>query len=256
MKAFLEKEIHQFVAQYPEQHGTKTTWRTPIVGFASATDPLFAQLKKIVGSTHAMPSDLVPGAKTVVVYFAPFAEQVVESNIAHEESSLEWAEATVDTNQMLADLNEHLAGLIEATGHHASNLPPTYNYDEEHLRSDWSHRSAAVIAGLGTFGVHHMLITEAGCCGRIGSIVTDIEIDPTPRQQEELCLFYRKGVCGACVKRCVAGALSIEGGIASHNRWACNEQIYGKMAAIRSFPGSDTCGKCMVNVPCATKAPR
>lgn len=256
MRTMLEEEIRRFVTQYPERHGTKTTWRTPVVGFASAADPLFAQLKQIVGPTHALPGDLVPGAKTVVAYFVPFAESIVKSNIAHEESSREWADAYVDTNQMLSDLNGHLASLLEAAGHRASNLPPTYNYDEENLRSDWSHRSAAVIAGVGTFGVHHMLITEAGCCGRIGSVVTDVAIDPTPRPKEELCLFYRRGVCGACVKRCVADALSIGGGTSYYDKWACNEQIYGKMAVIRSFPGNDSCGKCMVGVPCATKAPR
>jgi hypothetical protein len=99
VRTMLEEEIQRFVTQYPERHGTKTTWRTPVVGFASAADPLFAQLKQIVGPTHALPGDLVPGAKTVVAYFAPFAESIVKSNIAHEESTREWADAYVDTNR-------------------------------------------------------------------------------------------------------------------------------------------------------------
>ncbi len=35
----------------------------------------------------------------------------------------------------------------------------------------WSHKSAAAIAGLGSFGLHRMLITDAGCAGRCGSLL-------------------------------------------------------------------------------------
>lgn len=49
----------------------------------------------------------------------------MKSDIAHEESSREWAGAYVVTNQMLADLNGRLAGFLEAAGYRASNLPPT-----------------------------------------------------------------------------------------------------------------------------------
>ena len=45
--------------------------------------------------------------------------------------------------------------------------------------------------------------------------IIEVNFDPTPRPQEELCLFFRRGACGACGKRCVADALSIEGGVAS-----------------------------------------
>ena len=250
----IQDEIVQYVEDYPRTHQTPTRWRRPVMGVADAADPLFPALKEIVGPTHALPEDLVPGARSVIAYFMPFTEDVVKSNIEHEPSSAEWAQAYVDTNQMLTDLNAHLCAFIEAAGYHASNLPPTYNYDEENLRSDWSHRSAAVIAGVGTFGVHHMLITASGCCGRIGSVVTDMPLPPTPRPAEELCLFKRKGTCGACTKRCVADALSIEGGVEFYDKWACNHQLYGIMVH-RGFPGADSCGKCMVAVPCAMKAP-
>ena len=62
-------------------------------------------------------------------------------------------------------------------------------------------RACGLLAGVGTFGINHMLITETGCCGRGGSVVTDMELDPTPMLQEELCLFRRDGSCGACAKR-------------------------------------------------------
>lgn len=39
--------------------------------------------------------------------------------------------------------------------------------------SEWSHRHAAYIAGLGIFGINNMLITNKGCVGRIPSFYED-----------------------------------------------------------------------------------
>jgi hypothetical protein len=39
-------------------------------------------------------------------------------------------------------------------------LPPTHNFDEKKLISDWSHKHIGFIAGLGKFGLHQMLITK------------------------------------------------------------------------------------------------
>ena len=73
--------------------------------------------------------------------------------------------------------------------------------------SDWSHKHVAYIAGLGSFGRHHMLITDKGCCGRIGSVVTDAAIPATPRSDRERCLFKADGSCGKCLERCPILAL-------------------------------------------------
>ena len=252
----LQTEIRAYVGGYQAAHGTRTGWRDPVVGIARADDPLFAKLKDIISPTHALPGELVPGAKSVIAFFVPFAESVVKSNIAGEWSSAEWMAAYEDTNALIVDLSQHLFDVIMAAGYRASNLPPTYNYDEKNLRSDWSHRSVAYIAGVGTFGVNHMLITSAGCCGRIGSVITDLELESTPMLEQELCLFKRDGSCGACMRRCVTGAFSREGDEVGFNVRACNAQIYGKAYPNRQLPGSDTCGKCMVGVPCSTKAPK
>lgn len=140
-------------------------------------------------------------------------------------------------------------------GFNASNLPPTYNYDPENLRSDWSHRSAAYIAGIGKFGIHNMLITEKGCCGRIGSVITDMDIEPTKRIEEEYCLFKVKGICKKCAERCVNGAFVIEDKAVIYDRWKCNEQIYEKIIPHYPIGDGDACGKCMCAVPCSMTNP-
>ena len=95
MKQAIRDEIEGFVARRHEERRTATRWRAPLVGFASAADPLFERSKQAVSSTHALPGDLLPGAKTVIVWFVPFERSVALSNIPGSTASLEWATADV-----------------------------------------------------------------------------------------------------------------------------------------------------------------
>ena len=56
---------------------------TPIVGCASADDPLFKRFKAedvILGDTFRLPQDWLPGARSVISIFYPFSEQVRKGN--------------------------------------------------------------------------------------------------------------------------------------------------------------------------------
>lgn len=249
------KLINDFVVQYQEVQQPETIWRAPVIGFADANDERFKSLKQIIGPNHALPQDIVPGAKSVIVFFLPYSEEIIRSNIPNEESSRAWDIANIDTNNLIIELNKLVYDWIEKQGYHASLLPPTYNYDQEKLISDWSHKSAAYIAGIGKFGVHHVLITEQGCCGRMGSIITDMKLEPTRFIDEEFCLFYRNGSCKVCIKRCPNHGFEIEESSVKYDRYKCNEQIYDKIVPIYLSGTGDACGKCMCNVPCATKIP-
>jgi len=48
--------------------------------------PLFTELKNIVSSSHAVPTDFLPDAQTVIAYFLAFESSVVESNISGQGS--------------------------------------------------------------------------------------------------------------------------------------------------------------------------
>lgn len=194
-RSVIENWILDYIRNYSKNHSIETKWREPVIGVADAHDPLYQELKTIIGPEHALPSDIVSGAESVIVYFVPFSEEIANSNIPREQNSREWDYACIETNQMLDSLNQYLYEKITEKGYHASKLPATYNFDQKLLTSDWSHRSSAYIAGIGTFGIHNMLITEQGCCGRIGSIITDWKIEPTKRSREEFCLYKAKGSC-------------------------------------------------------------
>jgi epoxyqueuosine reductase QueG len=248
--------IDNFVSDYGKTHNVETKWKEPVVGVADASDSLYKELKTIISPMHALPSEIVPGAKSVIVFFVPFAESIVKSNIPEEESSREWDYAYIETNQMLAELNTYLYEKITGMGYHASNLPPTYNYDKEKLISDWSHRSSAYIAGIGKFGINNMLITERGCCGRLSSVITDWKLQPTSRTDEEYCLYKGNGICGKCVSRCVNNAFTISERDVLFDRYKCNEQIYEKIIPQWPIGPGDTCGKCMCDIPCSFTNPR
>jgi len=245
-----------YVRNYKASKKTETDWRDPVIGFADAQDPLFPKLKELIGPNHALPSDLVPNAKSVIVFFIPFSKEVVDSNILGEESSREWDISNIETNNLINDLCKYLYEKITAKGFKASLLPATYNYDEEKLISDWSHRSVAYISGIGKFGLHNMFITKSGCCGRLGSVITDIELTPTTRTDEEYCLYKYNGTCKKCIKKCVNNTFQLQNSKVFFDRKKCNEQIYDKIVPEYPIGLGDTCGKCMVGVPCSLAIPR
>lgn len=227
-------------------------WREPITAAASALDPLFGRLKEAVDPEHAMPGDLLNGARTVIVFFLPFQRWIgIENDQAERFSAQSWAESYVAANRLIQAINGHLKEVIERWGHQAVITPPTHNFDEVKLVSGWSHKHIAYIAGLGTFGHHHLLITSAGCCGRLGSLVTTMPIPSTPRVGQEKCLVKAGKRCHVCVAKCQYGALS-----RTHfDRHSCYRQCLVNDARFSSLPLTDVCGKCACEVPCSHEIP-
>jgi ferredoxin len=105
-----------------------------------------------------------------------------------------------------------------------------------------------------------MLITDRGCCGRFGSLVTDLPPPPEGLKTGmvpvgtagERCLYKRKGGCGLCRKKCPAGAYAVDG---TFNRKACYGQCLKNAEIFRDIGLADVCGKCLVGLPCSDKAP-
>ena len=228
-----------------------SSWKTPLVGFADAVDPLFGELKTAVRPSHGLPGDLLPGACTVIAYFLPFDPAIPRSNHRGTFSSESWAVAYIETNRLIAGINERVNQLLEHGGFRGTHLPATHNFDEKQLMSDWSHKHVAYIAGIGSFGHHHMLITDKGCCGRLGSVVTDAAIEPTPRTERERCLFKFDGSCRICEKRCPAKALVAD----LFGRHACYDRLLENARLHESHGLADVCGKCAAIVPCSFTDP-
>ncbi|MBE6939864.1 MAG: epoxyqueuosine reductase [Ruminococcaceae bacterium] len=236
--------VEDFVARYPAENGTPALWRKPLVSFADARDPYIQNLPQLINERHMLPQDFLPSATVVISCFFPFLPEVANSNIGVEDNmpSLQWNDAYGVTNTMIGRLNEALAAFIRSRGYEAA-VPEGVCMFQDILMSNWSQRHLAYAGGLGTFGINNMLITDSGCCGRLGSLVADIPAVTTGRREVENCLYKKNGSCSKCLSNCFSGALHIGNLDRQKCRTMCDRN------------GTDSCGKCDTNIPCAFAIP-
>lgn len=225
---------------------TLTRYREALVAFVPANDVRFGQLVNLADARHLMPHDLLPGARSVVSFFLPFERSVVEANARHpEQVAREWVVAYNETNALIGRIVACLKEQLGDLGIGAAAEPATGNFDPVTLSSHWSHKSVAVVAGLGSFGLHHMVITDAGCAGRFGSLVVDADLPTTATATKQRCLHFYDNSCQTCVSQCPAGALSPKGDLDRQRCWAHIGQVCTELGVPASV-----CGKCAVG-PCS-----
>ena len=247
-----QNEAQEAIRLWRERHSGDNYWEEPLLAVARADDPLFPRLKEVASPEHSLPRDILPGARSVVVFFLPFQKRVGRENAeATPFAARSWAEAYVTTNRLIESVNIRLKACLEQAGHQAAITPATHNFDTQRLVSGWSHKHVAYIAGLGTFGINHLLITRAGCCGRLGSLITSMPLPPAPRPHEEWCLTKAGRKCLACVAKCSYGALHEN----RFDRHACYEQCLHNDAHFSDLPLVDVCGKCSCGMPCSHEIP-
>jgi epoxyqueuosine reductase len=228
-------------------------YRQPLVAFAAADNPLFEQLKVLAEPSHMVPGDLLPGARSVVSFFLPFNKIIVEANGNEKTKTAEvWCKAYIETNRLIGQITEKLISVLGEKGIRAAAEPATHNFNPVTLVSRWSHKSVAVVAGLGSFGLHQMVITEAGCAGRFGSLVMDTELAVSSVTAKERCLYYYDKSCEECVRRCPVMALSSDKALDKQRCWKrclANARAYEKLCG----DWADVCGKCATG-PCSLKS--
>ncbi|MBU5612098.1 epoxyqueuosine reductase [Geomonas azotofigens] len=241
----------------------------PLVGFASADDPLFTQYKSVIGTFHLTPAELaqreIPPWQpaTVICWALPVSEETRRGNRAETTyPSRAWAQTRQHGEAFNASLRRQVVQFLVDAGYRAfaPQLHPAWReYPDSPvgIASSWSERHAAYAAGLGTFSLNDALITPRGIAHRLGSVVTDLAIEPTERpwsDHRSNCLWYREGSCGACIGRCPVGALTREG----HDKGICRGYVYGAVPeAVGERYGvtSTGCGLCQTKVPCEDRIP-
>ena len=255
---YIRSELTLFVAQDSRNtlaaHNSMKMYDEPLVEIAAADDAYFARFREpgIVGPDFILPEEWLPGAKSVISFFLPFTEEIRDSNRNPGLPSEEWVSARIDGEAFNRDVRSFLVKLLEEMG--AQSIAPANDprFKTANRIPNWSERHAAFVAGLGTFGLHRALITAKGTAGRIGSVVTTLELSPTPRPYKEYyqyCPFLMSGKCGACIKRCPPGAISREG----KDNQACG--VYIDNEILPRFSPRYGCAKCNIHVPCEYKIP-
>jgi epoxyqueuosine reductase QueG len=250
-------------------------WAEPLVAFASGTDTLWDAYKEYVGPFHYTPLELYNstfpdhpvGASelTVISWVLPQTEATKSDNRGEPKYPAErWARSRIMGEAFNNKLRQHLVETLAEAGVQAvaPMLSPLFESRPSErfvYASTWSERHAAYAAGLGTFGICDGLITPKGKAMRVGSVIAGLRLAPTPRpyaddDHQAYCLYYSQGICGKCIPRCPAGALSKEGG---HDKSKCRAHLTVTRTYVESEYGFEGygCGLCQTGVPCESKIP-
>ncbi len=152
------------LALRPELAGM-AMFEPPLLGVAKADDPLFDELLRpgVVGPHFRLPKQWTGGAASVVSLFFPHTPAVSKSNRADPVwASDEWLHARIEGQEMIDRLTEHAVEALRAEGHEAvaPSLSPEFTVMRDPMASNWSERHVAYVAGLGTFGISSVFISE------------------------------------------------------------------------------------------------
>ncbi|TRZ87191.1 MAG: epoxyqueuosine reductase [Methanosarcinales archaeon] len=186
------------------------------------------------------PQSIFPEARTVIVIGLPVALPIVETA-----PSIYYNELYKTVNAMLDSKANEIANFLTEKGYGSIYLPRDGYGDIKILIENpfafFSHKHAAYLAGMGSFGHNNVLLTpQYGPRVRFTSIFTTAEIPSDPIMMEDLCIK-----CLRCVKSCPVGAIPLKGNFPP--------PVDKKLCAIRSAELRDEyrspCGICIKVCP-------
>lgn len=149
------------------------------------------------------PQSIYPEARSVIVIGLPISLPVLETS-----PSIYYHELYKTVNALLDQYTYRLANFLGEKGYASLFVPRDgYTNIEALLKNPiafFSHRHAALLAGLGTFGVNNLLLSpKYGPRVRFGSVLTSAKLPPDPMLNKAFCIK-----CMLCVNMCPAKALT------------------------------------------------
>jgi len=219
------------------------------------------------------PNDFLPKAKTVISMGVSLPKRLVnwEGLMAHSDAlsdnDVRWEVESGHwygrvgyeaINIRLEQLGLMLSIYLEERGYPSLSFPATYAHHAGIMEkipgyfAPFSHRHAAVMAGIGEFGFNNLVITKRfGPRIRFMSVITEAEIEQDPLVDKPICLGEK---CLACIKACGIP----EQGLHAISPNAKREDgiffdmpaIVDKPACYTKYDGKARCwGKCMSACP-------
>jgi hypothetical protein len=278
-KKSITQEIKRFVREDSgnrlDRLDDSPIYEEPLVGFVAGNDPIFVQLKEVIGEFHLTPHEAItavakdrgvpvpPEEETgVISYILPISRATIIENAAmNDRPSERWSHTRLFGEEFNRKLQAHVVLFLQENGYLAvapeieSGVFQTLIDEKVGWTSNWSQRHVAFTAGLGTFGLSDGLITKAGKAHRAGSIIVNRPLDSPPRARDmhRDCPFFRDGSCNVCAKRCPAGAITEEG----HDKNVCSVYVFNQIPVIKEHYDIEiyACGLCQTGVPCEKGIP-
>ena len=222
------------------------------------------------------PRDFLPGAKSVVAFGVALLHQALYWEDHMLDSELVPPEHRQDVlqnyfyrqtgysmvNNLLDMTALRLANLLESQGYFSIFFPATYGttsiwrYIREAIPSKaglFSQRHAAVMAGLGEFGLNNMVVTpQYGPRIRFNSVITTAELEPSPLLTEKVCLGEK---CSLCLENC-PGAMTLRDGCDQEAVWYDTPVKTETDDCVRLSLTHYCLGRCMKVCPVAKKPAR
>ena len=201
----MQKELAFEVKESAKERGAH------IVGIASAD--------RFSGAPRGhRPCDLLPGAKSVVCIGMRYFQTILDNdNLCQDSEILSEADKESLRNFMFRFMYDtdnaemqvigiHIAHFLSEKGYPSLPLPssgwaggPANVAGRGGRHGIFSHRHAAVLAGLGEIGLNNLLLTpKYGPRVRLNSVITTAPLEPDPLLQEKVCPGAEK--CGLCLK--------------------------------------------------------
>lgn len=103
----LRSLAEEFVAAEPDRIGTEGFWQKPLL-VSALIDGRFDILPQVAFNEHLHPHDLLPSAKSLIVFFVPFKRELVKENKKGVRPCRNWGLAYVQTNDLIDRLSQEM----------------------------------------------------------------------------------------------------------------------------------------------------
>jgi len=149
------------------------------------------------------PEDILPGARSVIVYAFPMLESTFMSP-----NPRVYVLRYHQLREKTQNSGYEVCHFLERRGHYAVNFPGTapMSVEDKILFSDFSYKHAAELTGLGEIGWNQLLLTpQYGPRVWLMAVITTAELIPDPLLEKNVCLGEE---CNLCIEQCPQKALT------------------------------------------------
>ncbi len=187
------------------------------------------------------PKEFLPNVKSVI----SVGLRINKSSILQLPKSIKEYKMNYDmANMKLNILAWEISRFLEDQGYEALAIPASSPYSLKENSADVSHKHAAVVAGLGSFGINNLVLTpDYGPLIRFITVLANAKLRANRPLNKDICLGEK---CLKCVKACPANALEEPQYNASEGWRMDKEKCHEYMHTVSH---GDVCGLCIKACP-------